>query len=190
MNAIADGGDEFVEIRAILSKARNDRDAIAQQLADLEACPVITLHPGIANDYRAQIEVLTEALSSNDHAVQEAIPKLRALIGGVTVYPPEGRRGVEVEATGRSRICWRCPPARTCTRRCILTLERVAGIEPASQAWTVYEVADFRQFPTTRYGTLADHIESNQKPFRTVTAAVTCPSSSAHERAVGNILHC
>lgn len=101
VNAIADGGEEFVEIRAILSKARNDRDGIAQQLADLEACPVITLHPGIADDYRAQIAVLTEALSSNDHAEQEAIPKLRALIGSVTVYPAEGRRGVEVEATGR-----------------------------------------------------------------------------------------
>ncbi|MBA4092287.1 MAG: recombinase family protein [Sphingobium sp.] len=101
VNAIADGGDEFVEIRAILSKARNDRDAIAQQMADLEAFPVITLHPGIADEYRAQVTELTIALDGNGHAQLEAIPKLRALIGTVTVFPAEGRRGVEVEATGR-----------------------------------------------------------------------------------------
>ena len=101
VNAIADGGDEFVEIRAVLAKARNDRDAIAQQLADLEAFPVITLHPDIAKDYREQIEELAKALDGNSHAQLEAIPKLRALIGSVTVYPAEGRRGVEVEATGR-----------------------------------------------------------------------------------------
>ena len=45
--------------------------------------------------------MLTEALADHGHAQQEAIPKLRALIGSVTVYPAEGRRGVEVEATGR-----------------------------------------------------------------------------------------
>lgn len=101
VNAIADGGDEFVEIRAILSKARNERDAIAQQMADLEAFPVITLHPGIADEYRTQIRELTLALDGNGHAQLEAIPKLRALIGTVTVFPAEGRRGVEVEATGR-----------------------------------------------------------------------------------------
>lgn len=101
VNAIADGGEEFAEIRAVLTKARHDRDAIAQQIADLEAFPVITLHPGIADDYRAEIAVLTQALDQNGHASAEAIPKLRALIGSVTVYPAEGRRGVEVEATGR-----------------------------------------------------------------------------------------
>ena len=101
VNAIADGGDEFVEIRAIRSKARNDRDVIAQELNDLEAFPVITLHPGIADEYRAQIAELTKALDNDGHAQLEAIPKLRALIGSVTIYPAEERRGVEVECTGR-----------------------------------------------------------------------------------------
>lgn len=101
IKAIADGGDEFVEIRAILTKARADRDAIAQQMADLEAFPVITLHPGIAEEYRKQVADLTEALDGHGEAQAEAIPKLRALIGTITVYPAEGRRGVEVEATGQ-----------------------------------------------------------------------------------------
>lgn len=62
----------------------------------------------------------------NDHAQMEAVPKLRALMGSVTVYPAERRRG---EVTGR------IAPASRLMPRCMLTVERVAGIEPASQAW-------------------------------------------------------
>ena len=101
VNAIAEGGEEFAEIRAVLSKARNERDAVAQQLADLETFPVITLHPRLADIYREQVQDLRALLEGHDHAQAEAIPKLRSLIGSVTVYPAEGRRGVEVEATGR-----------------------------------------------------------------------------------------
>ena len=101
VEAIANGADEFVEIRAVLAKARADRDTLAQQLGDLDALPVIALHPGVAREYREQVAALGEALANNGKASVEAIPKLRALIGRVIVTPSANQRGVNIELQGR-----------------------------------------------------------------------------------------
>jgi len=88
------------EVMDALAKARAERDTAADELTRLEALPLMTLHPGIAEGYRRQIEDLGEAL--NDPAAKpEAVPKFRALIDRITLHPrPEGR-GVDVAVTTR-----------------------------------------------------------------------------------------
>jgi site-specific DNA recombinase len=98
--AVADGADEFVEIREVLGKARADRDGLASQLEQIEQLPVVALHPTIIADYRAQVAKLNAALAENPEARLEAIPKLRALIDSVLISPADDK-GVSIEVTGR-----------------------------------------------------------------------------------------
>lgn len=100
--AVAEGADEFVEIREVLGKARAERDALADELDQLEQLPVVALHPTIVADYRAQVAKLNAALAENPEARLEAIPKLRALINSVRLFPRENSpKGVQIEVAGR-----------------------------------------------------------------------------------------
>jgi site-specific DNA recombinase len=102
VEAVANGGEEFVEIRAVLSKARADRDALAAALGQIEQLPVVALHPAVIADYRAQVAKLNAALAENPAARLEAIPRLRALIDSVIITPDETKaRGVAINVTGR-----------------------------------------------------------------------------------------
>lgn len=98
--AIADGAD-FAEIRDVLAKARADRDAATRQLADIDALPVIVLHPGLADEYRRRMEALHEALNGHEEAQLEAIPRLRALIERIDLHPAPSGRGVTLKIVGR-----------------------------------------------------------------------------------------
>lgn len=96
VEAIAQGGSEFPELRAALSAARTEREAITKELANLDALPTIALHPGLARQYRTAIADLATDLA-DDHARKEAAPKLRKLIARIVVMPkPDARRGVEL----------------------------------------------------------------------------------------------
>lgn len=98
---VADGGGEFAEIREALATARSDRDEVARKLAEIEAPSIIGLHPGIADDYRRQIDGLAATLAA-DCADQEAAPKVRALIDRIVLTPKTGKaRGVDVTLVGR-----------------------------------------------------------------------------------------
>lgn len=100
--AVADGADEFVEIREVLGKARAERDALAAELKQIEQLPVVALHPSVIADYRAQVAKLNAALADNPEARLEAIPKLRALINSVHVHPKADKaKGVTIEVTGK-----------------------------------------------------------------------------------------
>lgn len=99
--AVADGADEFVEIREVLSKARTERDALAAELEQIEALPVIGLHPKLIDDYRAQVGNLG-TIAQDPHSRLEAIPRLRALIDSVLLFPaPASAKGVTIEVTGK-----------------------------------------------------------------------------------------
>lgn len=98
--AIADGGDDFTEIRELLTKHRNDRDRLKRELASIEAIDVIALHPRLADEYRRQVEKLDEALSGDDIDTQAARNQLRALIERIEVRPAPVR-GVELRVIGR-----------------------------------------------------------------------------------------
>lgn len=100
--AVADGADEFVEIREVLGKARAERDALAAELDQLDQLPVVALHPAVIADYRAQVAKLNAALADNPDARLEAIPKLRRLINSVQLAPKANSpKGVTIEVTGR-----------------------------------------------------------------------------------------
>lgn len=100
--AVADGGDEFIEIRDALRQARAERDELRAELSEIDTGSVIELHPGIADEYYRQVEEWTAAFESGDEEAQRfAFHKIRSLIDRVVVYPaPEGR-GTVIEFEGR-----------------------------------------------------------------------------------------
>jgi DNA invertase Pin-like site-specific DNA recombinase len=95
--AIADGGSAFAEVMAAMTAARDDRDRLARELANMDALPVLALHPGLADRYREAIEELEIALHENEAAKLEAIPRLRAMISRIVVTPSTKKRGVDLE---------------------------------------------------------------------------------------------
>lgn len=101
VEAIANGADEFVEVRAILTTARATRDGIKAELAELDALPVVALHPAVATDYRRQVTALNDAMSENPESRTEALPILRGLIDQVTVIPALVGRGVDISVEGK-----------------------------------------------------------------------------------------
>lgn len=101
VDAIAAGGSEFAEIRHQLAAVRADRDAIAAELASVEALPqVLTLHPNLDEQYRREVEDLEAALAQPE-AELEAVPRFRAMIAKIIVRPSAGKRGVELEVVRR-----------------------------------------------------------------------------------------
>lgn len=68
--AVADGADEFVEIREVLGKARAERDSLAGQLERVEQLPVVALHLTITADYRAQVADLSSIARSPEARVE------------------------------------------------------------------------------------------------------------------------
>ena len=101
VEAIANGADEFVEIKAVLAAAREDRDRLEAEMHEIDALPVIALHPGIAEDYRRQVRELARALTADEEARLQTAPIVRGLIDRVTLTPNSGLRGVNIEVFGR-----------------------------------------------------------------------------------------
>lgn len=96
INAVAAGGSEFAEIRELLAAARDDRDRCQRELAALDALPVLTLHPGLADQYRRSIEALEQDLAADETRL-EAVPRLRKLIARIKLFPrTDRRRGVDL----------------------------------------------------------------------------------------------
>ncbi len=95
VEAVAAGGSEFAEIRELLSTARDDRDRLAREIASMEALPVLTLHPGLADQYRRSIEELEASLAAEETRL-EAVPKLRKLIARIEATPSSAKRGVNL----------------------------------------------------------------------------------------------
>lgn len=99
--AIGDGGN-FDEIGTALQQARRERDALRDRLKMVETLPVVRLHPGIAEDYRRQVNALGAALAGHREAQLEAVPRLRALIDHVALLPAlPGQRGARITTTAR-----------------------------------------------------------------------------------------
>ncbi len=131
--AIADGAGAFTEIRAALATATADREAFQAELADLVSLPVVALHPQIAKRYRSLVRDLAAAMN-NPHAQKIAAPELRALIDTIIITPAKAEKGVDIEIVGRLANMLAMAsgqPMNTVATTGTLTVERVAGIEPA-----------------------------------------------------------
>ncbi len=101
VNAIAEGGQEFAEIREALGIAREQRDRLQHDLQELKAGAVITLHPRIAETYQQQVAELTTALTTDDETRLKTHSIIRRLIDQVIVRPSDAERGVIIEVSGR-----------------------------------------------------------------------------------------
>ena len=101
VEAIANGADAFVEIKAVLASAREERDRLEAELREIDALPVIALHPGIAEDYRRQVRELARALTADEEARLQTAPIVRGLIDRVIINPNSGLRGVNIEVFGK-----------------------------------------------------------------------------------------
>ncbi|WP_267378100.1 MULTISPECIES: recombinase family protein [unclassified Sphingomonas] len=96
VDAVAAGGSDFAEIRELLTGARDERDRLAKEMASMEALPILSLHPGLADQYRREVAELEQSLA--DEATRlEAVPKLRKLIARVVAIPADAPRGVALE---------------------------------------------------------------------------------------------
>ena len=95
VDVVAAGGSEFAEIREQLTTARDDRDRLTRELAGMDALPVLTLHPGLADQYRRSIEELELSLADETTRI-EAVPRLRKLIARIEARPSPGNRGVDL----------------------------------------------------------------------------------------------
>ncbi|WP_454887197.1 recombinase family protein [Sphingomonas oryzagri] len=99
--AIADGASSFADIRALMTRVSAERDRLALELAEIDAAPVVALHPAIADSYAAAIDRLSEALESQDGNREEARDAMRSIIDQLILTPNEAGRGVKIEVRGR-----------------------------------------------------------------------------------------
>lgn len=98
--AIAAGAD-VAEVKDLLKEASAERDRLKAELAEIDAAHLVTMHPRLADSYRARIGELSAALEGPEEARGEARQALRGLIEQVVVYPKQDGRGVELELHGR-----------------------------------------------------------------------------------------
>lgn len=68
---------------------------------EIDAIPVVALHPGIAESYWTQVRDLAKALSQDEESRRQAHNIVRGLIERVTMIPSSGERGVDIEVSGR-----------------------------------------------------------------------------------------
>lgn len=97
--AILDGTDS-PELRQQLRQMEGEKADLEQALKAAEPAPVVTLHPGLADQYRDSVARLREALADPKHRA-EAVLILRELIEGIAIHHGERRGDVEIELTGQ-----------------------------------------------------------------------------------------
>jgi site-specific DNA recombinase len=125
--AIAAGGDEFAEVREALAQARQERDAAHQALAEIEAEEsVVTLHPRLAELYRARVEDLIAQLAIPERRV-ESMPVIRSLVDRIVLTPAKKGRGCDVRLEGRLTGLLAAASGRPAEGLPTVSVERVKG---------------------------------------------------------------
>ncbi|RHW18165.1 recombinase family protein [Sphingomonas gilva] len=134
VDAIADGGKTFPQVKEKMYAAREEIAACTEGLAAIEGERVIALHPKIAADYRREVAALNRALKSDqtEETREEVIPRLRALIDSIVLTPAAKGRGVDIEIGGRLARMIELATGRPLDDQGMLAMERVRGIEPPS----------------------------------------------------------
>ncbi|MEA3389156.1 MAG: recombinase family protein, partial [Pseudomonadota bacterium] len=101
IDAVADGGNEFPEIRDRLRQAKADLADAERQLTGLSAATPIQAPVDLGERYRAFVTELDAALATDGPAREKAAAAIRALIDVIVLRPKADGRGVDVEVKGR-----------------------------------------------------------------------------------------
>lgn len=101
IDAVADGGNEFPEIRDRLRTAKAELADAEAQLASLVADTPIQAPADLGERYRAFVAELDAALATDGPAREKAAAAIRALIDVIVLTPKAAGRGVDVEVKGR-----------------------------------------------------------------------------------------
>ncbi|MFA6122901.1 MAG: recombinase zinc beta ribbon domain-containing protein [Sphingomonas sp.] len=95
--AISAGAADFADIREALAAKTAERDAAREALDEAAAVNVVTLHPQIAEAYRARIQGLAASLGAGDANSEEVTAQIRDLIDVIYATPLEsGEWQIEV----------------------------------------------------------------------------------------------
>ncbi|WP_137899312.1 recombinase family protein [Sphingomonas sp. 2SG] len=129
--AISAGAGEFAEVREALQQARAERDGAQEALSEMEALPVVALHPAVVTSYRREVEEL-HAMFADPEAKAEAVPKLRSMIDRIVLVPAAEGRGVDISVEGRLAAMLAIAGGNAAPKPITVTMERVKGIEPSS----------------------------------------------------------
>lgn len=91
--AIADGGADFAEVKAALSAKKAEMTAAEKALSEIDAVPVIALHPQVAEQYRKRVLALIETLNSGEETRETAMAGIRNILERVEIHASPERRG-------------------------------------------------------------------------------------------------
>ena len=101
IDALADGGSEFPEIRDRLRTAKADLADAERQLAGLTTANPIQAPSDLGERYRAFVAELDAALATDGPAREKAAAAIRSLIDVIVLTPKVEGRGVDIEVKGR-----------------------------------------------------------------------------------------
>lgn len=101
VDAIAEGGNEFTEIRDRLRAAKADLAAIEQQLSSYADDAPILAPVDLGERYRDFVTDLDAALATDGPERERAAAAIRSLIDVIIVSPKANGRGVDVRVEGR-----------------------------------------------------------------------------------------
>ncbi|MEH3098836.1 recombinase family protein [Sphingomonas adhaesiva] len=87
VNAIAEGGADFLDIREALAARKIERDQLDRQLREARAVPIIALNPRIVEAYRARVRKLAANVHGTTAENREVMEQLRSIIERVTLTP-------------------------------------------------------------------------------------------------------
>lgn len=98
--AISDSDEPLPALLEALKARETERVGLEERLRQIKASNVVTLHPNVLKDYRANVEKLHEALVRHPDS-QENRFAFRNMIDSIVVHPTGYREPYEVSVFGR-----------------------------------------------------------------------------------------
>ncbi|WP_425497035.1 recombinase family protein [Novosphingobium sediminicola] len=132
VSAIADGGADFTEIRAVLNEKKLEQQRLRAELADEPPMPELSLNPKVAKAYRERVKALLSGLRTEEITDSSASGQIRALIHTVHVSPGERKCKVEILGSLEAALAL----ANTKTAKAVPTTVKVVaeeGLEPPTR---------------------------------------------------------
>ncbi|MEE2916424.1 MAG: recombinase family protein, partial [Pseudomonadota bacterium] len=130
INAVADGGVSFPDVRQALASRRAEREQLDRQLREARAVPVIALNPAIVDAYRERVRKLAAHIDGDSAEGREVMEQLRGLIERVSATPAnDGHWTIEVSSSFGALVeIASSRAARRATN--VITMVAEEGLEP------------------------------------------------------------